>query len=221
MSKGFPEFIKNRYQFSIFLLVVIYMVGIVTVLLGHTDELMLLTPYNLIFATMLLLFNAKGFDGKYLVWFLVLAISGFLIEWVGILTGMVFGEYTYGSGLGFKLFKVPLIIGVNWAVLVFATAALVDRFAWNHWLKSAVAATIMVSYDILLEPVAIRFDFWSWAGGTIPLQNYAAWWVIAFFMLLGTFYWVNDRRNKLALPVLVIQSLFFLIVILQQGLTLR
>lgn len=221
MSKSLWKFLTNRDQVSIFLLVVIYMVGIVTVLVGHTDELMLLTPYNLIFATTLLLYNAEGFGKVYLVWFFILAISGYLIEWVGIMTGLVFGEYSYGSGLGFKFFDVPLIIGINWAVLVFATAALVDRFAWPNWLKSAVAATLMVSYDILLEPVAIRFDFWSWAGGTIPLQNYAAWWVIAFLMLLGTFYLIKDRRNKLALPVLVIQSLFFVVVILQQGLSLR
>jgi len=208
-------------MFSMFLLIVIYLVGVVTVLSGHTDSLMLLTPYNLVFATFIILYNAEGFGKTYLGWFGLIALAGYLIELTGILTGVLFGEYTYGAGLGIKLFDVPLIIGVNWAVLVFATAALVDCFHWSVWLKSAAAATLMVSYDILLEPVAIRFDFWSWAGGTIPIQNYAAWWIIAFFMLLGTFRFVANRKNMLALPVILIQTIFFIIVIIQQGLSLR
>jgi bisanhydrobacterioruberin hydratase len=221
MSLSFIKFIKNRFRFSMFLLIVIYLVGVVTVILGHTGSLMRLTPYNLVFAAFIILYNAEGFGKTYIGWFVLIALAGYLIELAGILTGVIFGEYTYGAGLGIKLFNVPLIIGVNWAVLVFATAALTDRFHWPVWLKSAIAATLMVSYDILLEPVAIRFDFWSWAGETIPIQNYAAWWIIAFFMLLGTFRFVADRRNRLALPVILIQTIFFIVVIFQQGLSLR
>jgi uncharacterized membrane protein len=77
----------------------------------------------------------------------------------------------------------------------------------------------MLAYDVLLEPVAIHFDFWSWEGGSIPLQNYAAWWIIAFFMLLGAFYFVQNLKNRLAVYIIGIQVLFFIILILNQGLT--
>ena len=156
-------FLKNRFQLSLALLIIVYMVGIVSVLLGHAESLMLLTPYNLLFATGLLLYNAEGFDKKYGIWLLVVMLAGFFVEVLGIKTGLIFGDYTYGEGLGWKWLDVPLIIGLNWGVLVFGTAALVYKLNIAKPLKAAIAATMMVSYDIFLEPVAVRFDFWTWA----------------------------------------------------------
>jgi uncharacterized membrane protein len=205
------NFVQNRFRFSLFLLVAVYAVGIVTVLLGHADSLMTLTPFNLLFASGILLYNAEGIGKKYLAWFALIALVGYLLEVAGVLTGLVFGEYVYGATLGIKPLGVPLIIGLNWAILVFATAALVRHFQWPTWLKVAAAASLMLAYDFLLEPVAIRFDFWSWGGGAIPVQNYAAWWLIGFFMLLGTFYFVKNLKNRLAVYVIGIQVLFFLI----------
>lgn len=214
-------FLKNRFQLSLVLLIIVYMVGIVSVLLGHAEALMLLTPYNLLFATGLLLYNAEGFDKKYGLWLLVVMLAGFFVEVLGIKTGLIFGEYAYGEGLGLKWLDVPLIIGLNWGVLVFATAALVHKLKLSKPLKAAIAATLMVSYDIFLEPVAVRFDFWTWAGGTIPLQNYVAWWVIAFLMLLGAFTYVKNLRNRLAIYVILIQTLFFILLIFDQNLSIR
>jgi uncharacterized membrane protein len=210
----------TRFQLSLFLLFAIYAVGVVSVLLGYADDLMNLTTINLLFASGILLYNAEGINRRYISWFAIIALSGYLIELIGIITGLIFGEYAYGSGLGPKLFDVPLIIGLNWAILVFATAALVQHLSWPSWLKAAVAATLMVAYDIFLEPVAIHFDFWTWAGGSIPIQNYAAWWLIAYLMLLGTFKFVNNLKNRLAAYVIAIQTLFFIILILNQNLSI-
>jgi putative membrane protein len=218
MPETLIRFIKNKLQLSLFLLAVIYLVGIVTALIGHTDALMQLTPYNLVFATGLILYNAEGMNKVYLKWFLLIAVAGYLIELLGIITGIIFGIYAYGEGLGIKLFDVPLIIGINWAVLVFASAAILNKLKLSIWLKAAIAATMMVAYDILLEPVAIRFDFWNWEGGSIPLQNYIAWWLIAYVMLLGVLRYVKNLQNKIALYVVLVQSLFFAILILKEGL---
>ncbi|MBS4059243.1 MAG: carotenoid biosynthesis protein [Bacteroidetes bacterium] len=218
MPETLIRFIKNKLHLSLFLLAVIYLVGIVTALLGHTDALMQLTPYNLVFATGLILYNAEGMNKVYLKWFLLIAVAGYLIELLGIITGIIFGIYAYGEGLGIKLFDVPLIIGINWAVLVFSTAAILNKLKLSIWLKAAIAASMMVAYDILLEPVAIRFDFWNWEGGSIPLQNYIAWWLIAYVMLLGVLRYVKNLQNKIALYVVLVQSLFFAILILKEGL---
>jgi putative membrane protein len=98
---------------------------------------------------------------------------------------------------------------------------MVQFISVSGWLKAALAATIMVLYDVLLEPVAVRFDFWSWAGAAIPIQNYIAWWVIGFVMLSGVYYFVKNLKKKLAIYVILVQALFFIIVILQQGLSLH
>ncbi|MDP3463768.1 MAG: carotenoid biosynthesis protein [Bacteroidales bacterium] len=212
------KWMKDRFNHSLFLLIVIYAVGILTTLAGYADNLMKLTAYNLLFATALLIYNAKVTNKAYVIWFMLIGVSGYLIELVGILTGLIFGEYSYGDGLGVKLFDVPLMIGVNWSVLVFASAALVDKLKIRIWMKAAMAATMMVLYDFLLEPVAVRFDFWTWSGNDIPVQNYIAWWIIAFFMLLGVITRVKPLENKIAGYVIGIQTLFFAILIVKEGL---
>jgi putative membrane protein len=70
-------------------------------------------------------------------------------------------------------------------------------------------ALLMVIYDILLEPVAIRLDMWSWETVTPPLQNYIAWFIISFplVMLLGRY--TKNSSNPLNTIVLVCQLLFF------------
>jgi len=220
MSVNISKLAHNKFYLSLFLLTVIYLVGIVTILLGHAESLMPLTPYNLVFASALILYNAQGINKAYLFWFALIALVGFFLEWAGITTGLIFGSYAYGNGLGIKMLDVPLIIGVNWAVLVFSAAAILNKLKINHWLKAALGATIMVAYDFLLEPVAMRFDFWDWQGGNIPLQNYLAWWITAFLMSLGVLRYVSNRKNKIAPFVLAIQTLFFAVLILKEGISL-
>jgi putative membrane protein len=69
----------------------------------------------------------------------------------------------------------------------------------------------MVSYDLLLEPVAIKLDFWNWQGGAIPLQNYVAWYVISvvFLSLLSLSAYTSE--NKVSNILLGSQFSFFLI----------
>lgn len=220
MSVNISKLAHNKFYLSLFLLTVIYLVGIVTILLGHAESLMPLTPYNLVFASALILYNAQGINKAYLFWFALIALVGFFLEWAGITTGLIFGSYAYGNGLGIKMLDVPLIIGVNWAVLVFSAAAILNKLKINHWLKAALGATIMVAYDFLLEPVAMRFDFWDWQGGNIPLQNYLAWWITAFLMSLGVLRYVSNRKNKIAPFVLAIQTLFFAVLILKEEISL-
>lgn len=215
------KILQNRFYLSLFLLIMIYLVGIVSVLVGKADPLMQLTVYNLLFATALLLLNAQKPDKTYWIWFGICALAGLGIEVVGVQTGVIFGAYTYGPILGVSLGGVPLIIGLNWSLLVFASAALLSHLKISFFIKAAVAASIMVAYDVFLEPVAIRFAFWDWAGGPVPMQNYIAWWVIAFLMLLGVFKYVKNLRNPLALYLLGIQTLFFIIIILKKGLPLH
>ncbi|HQQ11583.1 MAG TPA: carotenoid biosynthesis protein [Bacteroidales bacterium] len=220
MSASLKLFIRTRAGISLLLLIVVYLVGIISVLMGHAQQLMLLTPFNLLFAAALMLFNAKGINLNYIIWFSVVGVAGYGMEWLGIETGLVFGSYSYGAGLGIKLFDVPLLIGVNWAVLVFSVAAISRNWKTKPWLRAAGAAALMVLYDILLEPVAIRFDFWSWEATQVPLQNYLAWWAIAWLMLLAVNKFVPNRENFLAPYLLIIQSLFFLLLILTGNLSL-
>ena len=48
---------------------------------------------------------------------LLIFLIGMFSEFIGVNYGVIFGEYIYGNNLGFKLFGVPFLIGLNWVIL--------------------------------------------------------------------------------------------------------
>ena len=193
--------------------------GIATVLVLHLVGLMALasplaayvlplTPLNLVLTGAAMIVYAR-LDGRTIALALVLGFLGYLVEVLGVHTGRVFGEYAYGDVLGLKLLNVPLLIGLNWSMLVFAIGIPVHRLALPRWGKVLLASAAMVALDLLIEPVAIRLDFWTWAQGDVPVQNYLAWGGVSavFFTLFFTL--PVKRENPLARYVLLAQVLFF------------
>jgi putative membrane protein len=141
----------------------------------------------------------------------LIAISAWYLEVQGVRTGRIFGQYAYGATLGASFLKVPFTIGINWLVLVLATQAVVEE--WNvggKIGKSALGAGLMTILDLLIEPVAIHFDFWHWAGGQVPLQNFGAWWLASFFFhfVLQSGPWTF--KSSLFRLIAMLQFLFFL-----------
>ncbi|NLF41901.1 MAG: carotenoid biosynthesis protein [Bacteroidales bacterium] len=167
-----------------------YLVGFLGLSIPYTRNLFIfIMAPTLLLTVAFLLFFHKQWQIKQWVLLSFIAVSGFLVEVAGVQTSLVFGSYQYGSALGFKLFDTPLMIGINWFMLVYCFWAIVSMIHVPSWLRVPLAATMMLVYDIILEPVAMRLDMWSWENDTIPLQNYLAWFVISleFFFLLALF----------------------------------
>jgi len=61
----------------------------------------------------------------------------------------------------------------------------------------------------LIEPVAMAYDFWDWTNDIVPLQNYIAWYMIAFVLLVCFYKLEIAIKNKVAVALLVLQFLFF------------
>jgi putative membrane protein len=121
------------------------------------------------------------------------------------------GEYAYGRTLGYQVLNVPITIGINWILLVMVTGAVVQE--WNVGGKigrAALGAGLMTALDVLIEPIAVHFDFWQWNNNYIPIQNFIAWWVASFF-----FHWVYisadlPAKSSLFRLIAALQFLFFL-----------
>ncbi len=170
-----------------------------------------LTPLNLLFTAAVLFFFHQPWSAKFIAYITAVGLAGYGVEVLGVHTGVIFGEYQYGATLGPKVFDVPLMIGVNWMVLVYATGVVVGSFVKQPILRAALAASLMVLLDVFMEPFAIASDMWSWAENTIPVQNYIAWWIISFILLLPLSYFFQKAKNPLAAPVYLIQLFFFLL----------
>lgn len=139
-------------------------------------------------------------------------------ELLGTGTGFPFGEYSYLSGLGYKIAgRVPFTIPLSWFYLglsayLLARAGLAaqgDRIGqgWG-WVRQvgaiALGALLLTSWDFVLDPAMSQtvLPFWYWhqpgAFFGMPYQNFAGWMATGIaFMAVAAIAW---RRQTLAMP---------------------
>lgn len=197
-------------------LYIIFFVGIIGHLYDPLRNLMLLlTPATLLLTGLIVLFYSyKSSTNNFLLWAVFTYVITFILEVIGVKTGLIFGEYNYGSTLGMKLFDVPLIIGFNWVFVILGSISISRLLADNIFLSSIISAFIAFIFDLILEPIAIKLDYWSWSKGIIPIQNYLAWFVIALISAFGFNYLRVKVSSKISLHYLLVQFVFFLILLI-------
>ena len=134
---------------------------------------------------------------------------GFMAEWLGVKFGFLFGDYSYGANLGMKLDDVPIIMGINWVILSLASRGIIQRFFKLPVMKILVSSILMVSLDILIEPLAPQLDYWSFDTMVAPLSNYIGW-LIYSILIQSLLELVQFKGHfKISLHILIIQLLFF------------
>jgi uncharacterized membrane protein len=203
---------KNGHlkQLSIVVIWLFQVSAIVGISLGHHDWFISKTPLNLIITAVLLTIHFPIDSFKRIIVALVIFTFSFLIEWIGVHFGFLFGVYECGKNLGLKIDGVPLLIGVNWAVLILCTTAIADRWVKPIFLKVLLGALLMVFMDFFIETSAPPFDFWIWASGAAPLRNYISWFIVS--ALLHTFYHRTKMKGDFTFSchLYAAQLLFFI-----------
>ena len=196
----------------LYLLYLIYFVGLAGHIIKDLRPLMLaLTPFTLLLTGALVLyFTYKQTDIRFLMWCLVIYILTFALEVTGTKTGFVFGNYAYGNTLGPKLLSVPVIIGFNWVIVILGAIIIAEQIDQNIWLTALLTGTLAVLFDIILEPVAIKLDYWKWTSGTIPLYNYYSWFGISFIASLLYDLFKIQIYERLPESFFTIQFMFFI-----------
>lgn len=193
-------------------LVLLFLVGWTGHVVAETRPVMLaLTPVFLLVTGVVSLVLAWPSERRirFVLWIAVAYAITLAAEIVGVATGLVFGAYYYGPTLGPALGGVPLIIGFNWVLVVLACTSLFTGLkAWRWW-APPVAALVATGFDAILEPIAMKYDYWQWVSGEIPLQNYLAWFVLALVVALS-WCWLGVRLRARSVQLLVLaQALFF------------
>ena len=120
-------------------------------------------------------------------------VISFIMEYTGVKTGLIYGEYHYGDALGIKIFDtVPLLIPFSWFMFMYVStvtvdAAFGDRFAGRSapFLFAFFDAAAMTALNVLIDPLWVTGG--TWTGTTvqalpsgsvfygIPAQNYFGW----------------------------------------------
>ena len=201
-----------RLSAAIWILLVVHFFGLIGLLHPFTRPWFeAATPFSLLISATLLLVFHRDWRLPFLLFVFIICFLGYGVEILGIKTKLIFGAYTYQTALGPKYFDTPLLIGINWLILVYASGTLFSSFPLHFLWKSLLAAGLMTGMDYVIEPMAIRHHYWQWEGQQIPVQNYVGWFLVSFLMQL-IFYLLPFEKKKCFSQILTAHSTDFLFI---------
>lgn len=213
---------SKMYLIKVILLYFILIMGGVWYYLGLFGEIsQMIAGYLMILIGILSIFEVyknESINNK-IAFFLIssfIIVFSWLIELIGVKTGLIFGKYEYGNILQPQLFGTPIPIGFAWISTIigsYSIAELILRKKSNIFIHLLLTAVIMTFFDYLMEPAAIKLGYWAWESGTIPMQNYLAWFVLGFFFaLLFSTQKINLINTKILKHIYISQAIYFIMI---------
>jgi putative membrane protein len=209
------KFIENKLLLRTGIILLFYSIGIFGITIH--PEFSKLSPINLLLALILLIHSIPEKNNFTYVSLTFIFISSYILENVGVTSGILFGSYKYGGALGPKLMETPILIGVNWIIVsytsVVTTNYLAEKFKLklNQFVGAGIAALLMVITDIPIELICDHLDFWYWKDNLVPIQNFTAWF---FFGYIFCFWLIQNKlhsSNLFAVRLYAVQLVFFIL----------
>lgn len=222
---------QGRVLWATMVAIVLHLVGLVGMLWIDRAWFAALTPFNLLLMAAAIVWTQTSRPMGFVVSIFVAFAAGMMSESIGVNTGILFGDYLYGTVLGPRIFGVPLIIGFNWFMVTFSAAAavgyLLDNLStllFKHdgsavgkgaatiLLHASLAAAAATLFDWVMEPVAVKLGFWTWTGDEgIPILNYVCWFLLSWLLVAFMKVLRVDTRNLFAANLFLVQILFFMV----------
>ena len=218
---------KNKIKIASIIAIVFHAIGLAGILFCDKNLFAHTSWINLLLSFILIIYTQEKITSGFIIFFISCFCIGMAAEIAGTSTGLLFGKYHYSHVLGYSIFKVPLIVGVNWFIVLYCAGIAMYMLANNlqkqvtaqspAWLKAMAiicdTALLAVFFDWLMEPVAIKLGFWVWHdGGTVPFYNYISWLVVSALLACMFYVCSFPKQNKFAVNLLLIQGMFFLLI---------
>lgn len=219
----------TKFDIATAVAVLFHTIGLVGLLYVEKNIFLEATAFNLLLSFGLLLWTQEEKNINFFLFFVICFAVGISVEVIGIHTGILFGDYAYGNVLGIKIRNVPVVIGINWFIIIYCSGISIHTLLMKainrisedtgknpRALKALSVivdgATLAVFFDWLMEPVAVKLGYWIWKGdGSIPVFNYICWFLISLLLLTAFHFLKFNKRNKFAVNLLLIQLMFFLL----------
>jgi len=209
-----PKELLTKQNSSIFLIWLFHISGIIGIIYSDTSWFVGATPINLVLSFILLLVNTRM--NQRLVYLLLACFSvGMAAEILGVRYGFIFGEYSYGTVLGLKVMEVPLLIGINWCILIFITGTIAQFFTESFWIRTLLGVGLMLALDLVIEPVAPVLDFWTFKEGLASFHNYLGWALVALPLQMAFHKWKITIDGFYPFHLYILQFLFFTLLLIK------
>lgn len=219
----------TKFEIATAIAILFHTIGLVGLLFFDHAFFLAATPMNLLLSFGLLIWTQTSKNFAFYIFILTCFAVGVCVEIIGVNTGLLFGDYTYGHVLGPKVKNVPLLIGVNWFIIIYCCGISIHTLLMKAITRIAAdtgkepialkalsviidGATLAIFFDWLMEPVAVKLGYWVWNGdGSIPMFNYICWFVVSLLLLISFHFAKFNKQNKFAVNLLLIQLMFFLL----------
>lgn len=191
-------------------IVLIYVIGLLGIVLAP-DWFVPMSVFSLLF-TFIWMAIGEWTKRDYLL-AVIIALLGWAVEYVGVHYHVPFGIYSYGTGLGFSIREIPLVIGLNWVIVTIGSWSVV-QWAFPQWRSNAkvvMSAILMTVLDVMIEPVAPHLDYWMFQLNWPPIENYLSWFWIGLFFSWLVSKWSLKMNTRLAMLIWFCQFFFFVI----------
>lgn len=159
--------------------------------------------------------------------FAILGVLALVIETSAMITGFPYGHFGYSELLGYRLFGLtPWTVFLAWTPLVIAAYGIAARLvekqpsAASHKLLAGILRVVLVSlilvvFDLVLDPGAVKIGFWRYEGGGafygVPISNFAGWLFSGAIGAAVIEIFAFFRKPLLPAPAQLISSTFFII----------
>jgi putative membrane protein len=155
----------TRVQIATIIAIIFHLVGLIGILFFKSDLIIASTPINLLLMFGLIVYTQNTRNTSFYIFILTCFIIGICIEIIGTHTGILFGNYAYGNTLGAKVMNVPIVIGINWFVVMFCCGSamhmmmykLAKKIDADEVIKKPILKTISVIVDG--ATLALIFDW--------------------------------------------------------------
>ena len=201
---------KEFLRFSIFFVWLINISGFFGLLSDQKDFFLIMSPLAILITFILLILNYDFKQKGFITALISIITIGFLVEFLGVNYDLFFGSYEYGNNLGYKIGGVPIIMSVNWLVLIFLAGSFTEKIIPNSLLlKVLFGSLLMVFLDIFLEICAPKLDYWKFNEEVVPISNYNSWFIISAICLYVYFKLIKEKEYTLSTNMLAIHFAFF------------
>jgi putative membrane protein len=175
------------------------------------------SSFSLMLGAVYLLKTMKQRSKVFYVGLVFTFIVSWFVEWIGVHTGLLFGPYFYGPNLGISWDGIPIIIGLNWCVMLIYSQHVATKILpnGNRFMVALLAGSHMTALDGVMEYCAPKLGFWQFTNSAnehvayAPLQNFIGWLVVATALSYTTLLWYNESTDKRKLHFALVNWIFF------------
>lgn len=121
------------------------------------------------------------------------------------------GTYSYSMNFQPQIMKIPVMIGLSWATIVYVSKEMGEKMGLRTWRLALFSGVMALSLDIAVDPIATEIGVWSWSWPAdflgVPAGNFFGWFAISFVFVYLSSYLGKFVSENCALSLSVVLTI--------------